>query len=154
MLEYASETWDQVKDEFDELGRRNFEECKIADGKKPYALQREAWDWMGKNGLIHVTTARDEGKLVGYSLTILAPRHLQFDAFASQGTGLYLKPEYRKGFNASRLLDEDEIFLQQLGVQLGYRDVAMDPDVGPLLERKGWVKKEVIYTKWIGELNG
>lgn len=154
MITFRSETWEDVKDEFDELGRKNFEECNIADGKTIYSLNEPFFDWLGDMGLIQVTTAREDGKLIGYILNFLSPRHPLFDAFTSQQVGMYLLPEKRKGMNGMKLLKADEAFLQQMGVQLGYRGDTIDKNLAPILLRSGWAKKEVFYTKWLGELNG
>lgn len=150
MLKYASETWAQVRDEFDELGRRNFEECKIAEGRRPYNLAREAFNWLDAEGMVHVTTARNDGKLVGYVLTVLQARHLQFDAFCSQTIGMYMLPAYRKGLNAVRMMEMDEQYMRGLGVDKMYGGCTHEKELAPLFIRRGWVPAETHYHKWIG----
>lgn len=154
MLKFDSETWSKVKDEFHDLGRRNYEECKISGGDKPYSLHQEAFDYMESEGLLHVTTARDDGKLVGYVLTVLSPRHLMFDAFVSQTIGIYLKPEYRKGLNGVRLMDADEFHMMGLGVHKMYGGYTMEKDLEPLFLKRGWVLHEKHYTKAIRSNDG
>lgn len=149
MITFHSETWADVKDEFDELGRKNFEECKIAEGRKPYSLYHGAFDFLDEQGLVHVTTARDGGRLVGYILTILSQRHLQFEAFCSQSIGIFLMPEFRKGGNGLKLLENDEKFLRLLGVEKMYAGYTIEKDLGPLFIRRGWKGTEMHYTKWV-----
>ncbi len=147
-MNFQSESWFHVKPDFDVLGKMNFEECKISE--LPYSLDHVFFDWAADNDMVHVTTAREDGKLVGYILSIITPRHIQYEAKCSQQIGMYLHPDYRvKGLHGLKLMQEDEVNLRKKGVQRMYGGFTVAKDLGPLFKRRGWKKAEEHYTKWI-----
>lgn len=149
MITYQAEPWSQVEAEFDELGRMNFEECRVSDNKRPYALDHSTLRALGKD--VHLTTARDEERLIGYILSVISPKHLQYEACCSQHIGFYVHPDYRNQNIGMKLLKEDENFLKSMGVEKMYGGFTMEVDLSPLFMRRGWKEAEKIYVKWIGE---
>lgn len=138
-----------MKREFSELARKNFEECQIAEGKCDYSLDEQAFDNLDAQGFLHITTARHWSKMAGYVLTVMMPRHLQFEARCSQQIGMYLLPQHRKGTNGLKLLAQDEALMRRMGVQKMYRGHTMAKNLEPLFRRGGWQEVETVYTKWI-----
>lgn len=147
---FACELWADAKHEFDALGAMNFAECGIAEGMRPYSLNHALFDWAETQDMVNLTTARQGGKLVGYVLSIITPRHIQYEACCSQQIGMFLHPDYRKGSIGIKLMQEDEENLRKRGVQKLYGGFTMDKDLGALFRRRGWKLTEVHYSKWIG----
>lgn len=146
---YASETWEDVEREFDKLGRDNFEECGVGGGVWKYDLSHEILRELSKSGNVHVTTIRDKGVLVGYVLSVLTKRHIQYNASVSQVIGMYLKPEHRKGLNGMRLMKCDEINMKRLGVQEMNGGFTMSKDLLTLFKRRKWSPMEISMRKCI-----
>lgn len=146
---YASETWAQVESEFDELGRLSFAECNTSSGKRTYAPDYDVLRAMDKDGSLHVTTARDDGKLVGYILSVVTKRHIQYNASVSQVLSMYLLPEHRKGRNGIKLMKCDEQNMRRLGVEEMNGGFTISKDLFTLFKREGWKPMETVYTKWL-----
>ena len=112
------------------------------------------YDWYVRtamNGCLHVVTVRDGDKLVGYHISIVAP-HIHYRNSLTAHTDIYfLDKAYRKGFFGIDLFKFMEESLKARGVERIYMMTKTDSDKGKILDRLGYVEKERIYTKMIGD---
>lgn len=144
---FASETWAQVEPEFDALGLKSFEETGIGDGRVEYGPDYENLRELGD--IVHVVSARENGKLVGYVLSLVVPRHLQYKAKVSQMISIYILPEYRKGLNGYNMLKFYENEMVKRNVDRIDGGFTVSKDLLTLFRRGGWNPSETIYTKWL-----
>ena len=101
---------------------------------------------MEKRGILDVHTARDEGKLVGYSLWFTAP-HLHYKkSLTSHSDLLYVTPEYRKGMFGARFIKWTTDEIKKRNPQRILFHVKPFLDYGPLLERQDAHYFEKIYS--------
>ena len=91
-------------------------------------------------------TVRDNGSLVGFVLNIIQPRHLFFAISTGTTIAYWLDPVFRRGGYASALFKRNLDILREKEVKRVYLAVASDR-VGKLVERLGYVKHEIHYTK-------
>lgn len=148
--EIGVERWHKAQPEVAELCVRHWAE--IAKNRDIIELAPD-WDKYSKMsdaGLLHLTTARQYGLLVGYMLYIVMP-HLHYSksltAFADV---LYLMPECRQGTTGIRLLKVAEESLRGMCVQRVMQNVKPSNDWSLILTRMGYTEFETIYQKILG----
>ncbi len=104
---------------------------------------------MSQAGMLHIVTARSEGKLIGYCVSMLMKGlHYSGAGFASVDI-VYLDREYRKGLVAYRMLEFMESDLKGKGITFIQHHVKPEPDFSPLLSRMGFEDFEKIMMKRI-----
>lgn len=121
-----------------------------ADPSIPLNPHYEQYDLIAQAGLLHVTTVRYNGKLVGYHFVMLSP-HLHYKQSLTAFTDIfYLEPEHRNGWIGVKLFKTMESTLKDRGVQRIYMGTKLKSDIGPILDRLGYNPIERLYTKIIG----
>jgi GNAT superfamily N-acetyltransferase len=148
-LMFQVEPFSAVIDEAVPLLQRHYEEIALNKATTPLAPDWSAYATLEAAGFLHIVTARDEGKLVGYSAYIVGQRNLHYDFQMAETDIFYLAPEYRKGMAGVALLKFSETSLRAIGVQRIVTKTKLSPehDLGPLLERLGFSPIERVYTK-------
>lgn len=96
------------------------------------------------NNLRVYTVRSDSGELIGYSVFIVSlNRH--FEGLSSSEDVLFLHPEQRgRGMEFMKWVDEQ---LSSEGIEVIYRSVTTEFDFSSILERMGYLKSSVIYSK-------
>ena len=121
-----------------------------ADPSIPLNPHYEQYNLIALAGLLHVTTVRYNGKLVGYHFAMLSP-HLHYKQSLTAFTDIfYLEPEHRNGWIGVKLFKTMESTLKDRGVQRIYMGTKLKSDIGPILDRLGYNPIERLYTKIIG----
>jgi len=112
------------------------------------------YDWYVARAMdrsLHVVTVRDGHRLIGYHISIIAP-HIHYKHSLTAHTDIYfLDKIYRRGHNGIKLFEFMESSLKERGVNRIYMMTKTDADKGKILDRLGYVEKERIYTKMIGD---
>ena len=100
-------------------------------------------------GLLHYCTARVNGELVGYCLSVLS-RGLHYSTvnFATNDI-LFIRKDYRKGMAGMRLLRFMEEELSKMNITFIQMHIKYDPDYSPLLGKMGYDPFEKIMMKRI-----
>jgi GNAT superfamily N-acetyltransferase len=111
----AVEYFEDILDELDVLHRMHFAETEKHRLQLPFAPDIAAGIADERRGSMIQFTARCEGKLAGHLRVYLGVSRHTGTRFASEDA-LYLRPEYRRGRHAIRLLEYSEDCLRQLGV--------------------------------------
>jgi hypothetical protein len=119
---------------------------KISEVNPDYALY-EAMDAAGK---LHLVTARDEGKLVGYYVGVVMPQPHYKTTLAAMADLYWLHPDYRKGFTGVDFLRFIESSLKERGVQVTVMGTKLSKDLGRLYEHLGYQPTDTVWRKWIG----
>lgn len=147
----AVEPWSVLTDEDKSLCERHWYE--IAHNRETIPLKP---DWgkykrMADAGIIHLTTAREDGKLIGY-LVYIVSHHLHYStSLTAYADVLYLVPEKRSGSGVGlRLIRFAEKDLKLKGVQRVLQNVKVDNDWSPILCFLGYKPFETIYSKLLG----
>lgn len=149
MVTFQTESWRGCRDGDDHVLKRHYEE--IAHNKQDIKLDPDwaRYDAMEQAGNLIAYTARDEGKLVGYSV-FFVNYHIHYNStLVGQNDVLYLLPEYRKGMTGIRLIKYSIAQLEARGVDKIHWHVKFDHDFRVILERLGFVSEEVIVSKVI-----
>lgn len=96
-------------------------------------------------GFLAVFTAREEGKLIGYSIFLVGHHpHFKTSIQANQDI-LFISPE-KRGFG-SHFISWCDQNLKNDGVKVVNIHVNKDHDFGPMLERLGYENVDKIYSR-------
>lgn len=149
MITFQEETLDKVKGEITGLLQKHWEE--IALNKDVIKLDP---DWKGYQamwdaGILHILTVRQDGNMVGYYVSIVAP-HLHYQkSLTSYSDIFYLLPEFRVGLTGFRMLQAHEKIMKGKGVQKIFAMEKLDHPIAGLWKRLGYRHIENVYSKVI-----
>ena len=100
-------------------------------------------------GILHVTTVRLDGELIGYAVMIVQG-HLHYKSTLHAFEDLYfVKKEHRKGRIGIKLFSELERHLKEKGVKKIIMGTKVYSDNSKLLEHFDYKCTEKVYTKLI-----
>lgn len=133
-----------------EISRRHWEELAMDKESIPIDVNLEQYKDMDQRGILHVLTARDGKKLVGYyiAMIVIHPHYQSFGPMAMTDI-YYLSPEYRKGTIAFEMMAELEKSLKIRGVKKAYSSCKAHKDLTPLFQKCGWRLTDICFTKMI-----
>lgn len=146
--QYQREFLVDVRDEAIPLLHRHWEEIALYRDI-PLAPRWDVYDKAEATGTLRIYTARKAGELIGYAAFIVMPAiHYAGSLQAAQDV-LYVDDKHRNGRVGVALIRYCEIQLKSEGVQLLLQHAKADPKhvFGSLLERMGYSKMDVIYSK-------
>ena len=107
---YQQEFLLSVKQEIEPLLEEHWNE--VSNNRDVIKLNPD-WDTyyiLEEQGMLHIFTARDNGKLVGYFVTITRLNIHYKDHLFAANDAIFIKKEYRKGFTGIRLIKFAEKF--------------------------------------------
>ena len=100
-------------------------------------------------GCLHVVTARDEARLVGYYVGAVLPQPHYKNIICASADLYYLAPEYRKAQNGVMFLLFIQDSLKERGVQWVIMGTKMNKDLGELYRALGYEKTDEVWRKWL-----
>ena len=150
MISYQEETFDQVIDEIKPLLEDHWEE--IALNKEVIKLNPnyEMYEKLCNAGVMRIVTARDDGKLIGYCICIIAYNLHYKDSLTATNDIFFISKDYRKGSTGVKLFIKNEEILKSYGVQRLIMNTKVHQDVGAIFERLGYKQTERVFGKLIG----
>ena len=112
-------------------------------------------DWprffaMERDGIAHVVVARDDGRMMGYFVGIIAPNLHNRKLLTAVSDMYFLHPDYR-GYAGVRMFREIEKAWRQMGVEMATITCKVSREYGRIFEYLGWQLEERIYMKNLGE---
>ena len=136
------------KDWLGPLSTRHWEEIAKDRDRIKLSIDTEKYQQMDDAGILHILTARENGVLVGYHLSIIMvhPHYKDFGKMAMTDV-YYLAPEYRNAKLGIQMLDEVENSLREIGVKKAYTSCKADHDLTPLFFKMGWRLTDYCFTK-------
>lgn len=151
MITFAVETWKDLADEILPLLAVHWEEVGQDKTRMVLDPDYKRYTELEETGALHVVTARREGKLVGYHVTIIS-RLLHYQTVLAGMSDIYwLQKDCRNGSAAIRLFQEVEKTTKARGVQVLYDNSKVYLDHTRLFLHLGYKPVETRYSKWIGD---
>lgn len=148
MISFQVEHWADFERDATELWPRHWEELALDKDKFALGIDFEKFRHLESLELLHLVTARNEGKIVGYYLAIVMPHMHYKDAGKMAFTDMYfILPEFRKGSVGIKLFTEAERTLKERGVVKAYLSCKAHKDVSTIFETLGWRLSDISYTK-------
>jgi GNAT superfamily N-acetyltransferase len=131
-------------DEMRPLNRRHWEE--VGEDRLELDVDHDTLCRLEELGALHVMTAREGERLVGYCMSIYyTPTHYR-GVKCADNDALYLAPEARGGTAGRKLIQEAVRDMLADGVKIVRMRVKTKRDFGPLLQRLGFVHTETVYS--------
>lgn len=138
---------DEVRSRIEPLLRAHWEE--IAH-HRTIAPLNPCWayyyDCEKMNRLV-VVAAENGLELVGYSVYFVAPMLHNVPTLMAHNDIIYIRPEYRRGSLAVRLMQMGEAQAKRLGASIASMHVKTGHDYSRLLVRMGYAEIETTYSK-------
>lgn len=146
MITFHVEDYQKVIPELCEIYPLHWKEIALDQDSIPLDPDYELYSKLAGMGVIHLVTARDGERLVGYHLSFLRPG-LHYKSTPMCFTDIfYLLPEYRSGMTGYNFLKFFRDSVLALGVKRIYMMTKLTIDLGPLVERLGFKEIERIYS--------
>lgn len=101
------------------------------------------------NNMLHISTIRDNGKLIGYWVLNMSYHNQNKDLLTASCSNIHILKEYRKNDIAVKFIKFTEEQLKTRGVKIIYFGVNPQLKTDRLLRRIGYKLDEVIMTKEI-----
>lgn len=143
-VDFSRESVCSIEDEIKPLIQSHWEEIAHY---KDIPLDPD-WDYyrlLDAKGFLGVYTAREEGKLIGYSIYVVKRNpHYKSSLQASQDI-IFISPE-KRGFG-KEFINWCDMELKGIGVQAVYHHVKKDHDFSPVLRRLGYTLVDLIYAR-------
>jgi len=146
-MEYVQENFTAVYKEARPLLEEHWE--AIGSGRSGTDMDPD-WDKyfaMNDAGMIYLTTAREDGSLMGYALYLISTSLHQITHEFAELDVMWLTPSKRKGMTGIRMLKQAEEGLRKLGVHRIFGASQLHADIGRVYEHLGYRAVERIYAK-------
>jgi GNAT superfamily N-acetyltransferase len=151
MIIFRVERWADFWRDCQELTPLHWAEAALDKDKIALSIQPENYAACDEKGILHIVTARDGAKMVGYFIANVVIHPHYKDAGLMAFTDMYfMHPDYRKGGNGAKLLIEVERTLKARGVVKAYLSTKVHEDKSELLKALGWEPADLSFTKWLG----
>ena len=135
MLSYSRETVAQAKPGVAALISEHWDEVGSIKDARQLDPDYEAFEALEKQGKLHILTARNDGVMVGYAVSVI---HQQLHAKGSKSAmvdAVFLTQSARQGRVGDRFLQYDEQALEAMGVDLIFWHIKAERDFAPILKR-------------------
>ena len=108
----------------------------------------ETYNAISEQGALRIVSARAEGVLVGYLVFFLSPMLHRTNELAAHQDAFFLLPEYRRGFNASKLIGYAEAVAIGNGASVFRKSSKVQKrDISKILARSGYEHIESVFEK-------
>lgn len=134
MITYQEEKHSDVIDEIKPLLKLHWEEIGVFNKLNPN------WEWyqiLEDKKVLHIITARDDQKLIGYYISIISPHIHYANILIAENDILYLHKNYRKGLTGYKLI---KFAIEQLKTKVQAIILSMKAEQSfmPLAQRLGF----------------
>jgi len=147
MITFQEEYASGLKDELLPLLELHWKEIARNKDQIKLNVDWEAYKTIEDSGALHAVTARDDGKLIGYIISMVSPNFHYRDWIMAHCDVLFMHPDYRGNSTFIKLLKFTEKSLQKRGVVNFYIHMKLAHDFGSLLERYDYAAIERTFEK-------
>jgi len=138
MIEFQEEALIDILDELKPLLTEHWEEIALYKDKIKLSPDYERYLMADDVGVLHILTARDDEKLIGYFISFVQPHvHYMDNTFAINDV-LFIHPSYRKGSVGYKLFKHAEKSLKAIGVDVIMIHAKVKRDFKPLMDKLGY----------------
>lgn len=150
-LTYQLESWATYYRDCQPLWPEHYDEIAVQKDRMPMRPDVAAYQALEAAGRLQIVTVRDDGRMVGYILSVIRP-HLHYaDVLTGYEDAYFLSKSHRKGFTGVKLIKEAIRHMKAVGVQKCFFMTKVALDMGPIFERLGFDKTDIVYSRWIGD---
>lgn len=127
------------------IGESHYNEVESKSVDIPYNVDYELAETLINLGLVVIMTARFEGQLVGYFVSLVS-KDFFTSRLEAKELGIYVKPEFRGTSVFYRLVKATEHLIKSKGIKSLYIMFKEGHDKG-LAQKLGYEKTETVYQK-------
>jgi N-acetylglutamate synthase-like GNAT family acetyltransferase len=146
VLTYKKERFEDIMGELPELFYAHWDEAESDKDQIPLEVDWLKYIKAEALGKLHIVAARAEGKLVGYVFLYVDTTSQNKRTIKAASDLVYISPEYRKGTEGWKLIDEAKKMARDLGAKKLYIVHKSKSGLGPLLVRKGFNPEEETHS--------
>ncbi len=128
------------------LLERHWDEIALKEAFGPVDIDENGYRALHDCGMLHITTARDGGALIGYAVYFVMHNFHYKTRTVAESDVFFLLPEYRKGLAGVRLLREADRALSEIADVI-VNKVKAAHDCGRIFERMGYQLAEKQFMK-------
>lgn len=151
MITFHEERWRDFYKEAQYIFPQHWADLALDQDKIQMSVDNAKYEQMDDLGILHIVTARRDGRLIGYFLAFLMIHpHYKDAGLMAIADIYYLLPEERSGGTGARLFAEVEESLKRRGVVKAYLSCKIHQDHTKLFTRMGWKPTDLTFTKHIG----
>lgn len=151
MIEYSVEKIEDTLEELVPLLEKHYEEIAMYQDKIEFNPDYDKYLSLEELGIIHLVTAREEGEIVGYHLSLVSPNLHYSDHLYAVNDIVFLKEELRKTKTGLEMFKYAEDTLKEKGVSVLTVHMKTKQPFDSLCEGLSYDYAERLYTKYIGE---
>jgi len=152
VITYQEESAKDCLEEIKPLIFTHWEEIALYKDKIDLNPDFDKYLLLDSLGMLHILTARDQGKLIGYFISFVQPNMHYKDSVFAINDILYIHPLYRKGSTGYKLFKKAEVSLKEIGVDVIIIHAKVNNDFKPLMDKLEYERIEYNYSKYIGDL--
>jgi len=152
MITYQEESAQDCLEEIKPLIEMHWEEIAVYKDKIKLNPDFDKYLLLDSMGMLHILTARDDDKLIGYFISFIQPNMHYKDSLFATNDILYIDPVYRKGSVGYKLFKKAEDSLKGIGVDVIIIHSKVNNDFKPLMDKLGYERIEYNYSKHVGAL--
>lgn len=145
MTEIQEELFSDIMTELPELFLQHWIEVGSDREKVPLSPDWNRYLNMQKTGMLHIVTARDGGKLIGYYFGLAYP-HLHYStSLMGFCDGVFIIPE-KRGILGVRIVKAGQEMFAALGVKRVYVNTSNNKALEAILESLGYSSCDQVYS--------
>lgn len=149
MVSFTREVLCEVVQEIQPLLEMHYDELCLNRDRVALDPQWDQYLLLERLGRLAIFTARDDGRLVGYS-AFFVQQHMHYAGLlTAQNDVFYLVQEHRRGTTALRFLRYTEQALKDLGAHKVIYHCKLSNQFAPILHRLGFADEEVMVGKML-----
>lgn len=138
-----------VEDDLETMMHAHWRECSLNHEEVPFDPDWLVAYTMERCGTLRCFGLFSDGELVGYAVfQVYGHLHFKSTRYASN-SGIYIKPECRRGNAGAKLIVDSEKLLGEAGVRKITYSVPDASALGAMLEKGGYVASERYFTKLV-----
>ena len=146
MITYSKESVEQIKLEASELISSHWDEVAHDQSDRELDVDWDAFEALERHGQVHIITARNEGRLIGYVVAILRPHFHSKKTRSAYVDAIFLEKNSRKNNVGIRLIQMADTALGQLA-DFTYWHIKPEKNFAPILRRLGYHFIEEIWGR-------
>jgi hypothetical protein len=149
MVTYQVEKFEDIYLDIQQIFDDHWEEVALDKEAIKLNPDYDKYITLSKTGILHMVTAREDGNIIGYHISVIYPHIHYKDSLTCFTDIFFIVKEKRKGFTGIKLLKFMEESVKAKGVQKIYMGTKLHIDISLLLERLNYKQIEKIFTKVI-----
>jgi len=148
MVSFQEERFSEWHKDAQELFPLHYEELALNKDEVKMELDVKKYEQAEKDGVLHIASIRDDGKMVGYFVSCIIT-HLHYASVLCAHTDMYwVKPEYRTTCGAA-LFRFVELCWKAKGVKKAYVSCKAHLDKGSFLEALGYTFSDRMFIRML-----